>query len=86
MRLVDGHDVTPPPELRLYWMSQRYGALPEPGGLLEQDAMLLERMTTLGTVYESVSHMRSLKGPEIHNMSPAAGRVIMWLEAQGIEV
>jgi len=70
----------------LYWLCQRYGSLPEAGGLLEQDAALLERMTVLGSVYDAVSHMRSLKGAEIHNMNPGAGRVIAWLESLGIQV
>lgn len=76
----------PPPELRLYWQCQRYGSLPEPGGLFDQDAGLLERMATLGNVYAAVTHVRSLRGAEIHNMNPAAGRVLLWLEGQGIQV
>lgn len=70
----------------MYWLCQRYGSLPDAGGLLDQDAGLLERMTALGSTYEAVQHMRSLKGAEIHNMNPGAGRVILWLESMGIQV
>lgn len=87
MAIASGDDTAAaPPELRLFWMCQRYGALPEPGGLFEQDAGLLERMAVLGSTYDAVTHMRSLKGPEIHNMNPSAGRVILWLEKQGVQV
>ena len=84
--LANGGDGPAPPELRLYWQCQRYGGLPDAGGLLEQDAGLIERMTTLGAVYEAVEHVRSLKGADIHNMRPSAGRILMWLETMGIQV
>ena len=84
--LASGGDGPPPPELRLYWTCQRYSGLPDAGGLLEQDAGLLDRMTTLGAVYEAVEHVRGLKGAEIHNMRPSAGRILMWLEKLGIQV
>jgi len=35
----------PPPELRLAWQAVGYRALPEAGGLLDQPAGLLSRMT-----------------------------------------
>ena len=72
--------------MRLYWQCQRYQALPEPGGLFDQDGGLLERMAALGSAFDAVQHMRGLKGAEIHNMNPGAGRVIMWLESQGVQV
>ena len=86
MRLADGAEETPPPELRLYWMCQRFGSLPEPGGLMEQDAGLLGRMAALGNVYETVQRVRQLKGEQIHNMQPSDGRLLVWLEKQGIQV
>lgn len=86
MAIASGDNQAAPPELRLFWMCQRFDSLPEPGGLFDQDAGLMERMSALGAAHEAVSHMRSLKGAEIHNMNPGAGRVIMWLESQGVQV
>lgn len=40
-----------PPELSLYWQVQTYHSLPEPGGLLDQPAGLLDRMTAAANVY-----------------------------------
>lgn len=79
-------DETPPPELQLYWQCQRFNALPDAGALLEQDAGLLARMTLLGSIYEAVERVRGLVGKEIHNMRPSDGRLLMWLEKQGIQV
>lgn len=41
----------PPHELSLYWHVQAYGALPKPGGLEDQTAGLLDRMTAAANVY-----------------------------------
>lgn len=78
--------VTPPPELRLYWMCMRYGSLPEPGGLFDQDAGLMGRMSLLGNTYETVQRVRGLVGEAIHNMRPDDGRLLAWLEEFGIRV
>lgn len=40
-----------PPELRLAWQAMSYHALPEPGGLLDQPAGMLARMTRLYNVW-----------------------------------
>ena len=44
-------EIPPPPLLSLYWQCQRYGALPEQGGLYDQPAGELERMTQLYNIY-----------------------------------
>lgn len=67
-------------------MCQRFNCLPESGGLLEQDAGLLGRMTLLGTVYQTVQRVRSLRGAEIHKMNADDGRLLAWLETRGIQV
>ena len=52
----------PPTELRLAWQSQRWHALPEPGGLLDQPAGLLDRMSTALNVYDAFTTMRQAAG------------------------
>lgn len=42
---------TPPSELRLAWQSVSYHALPEAGGILDQPAGLLSKMTHLYNVW-----------------------------------
>jgi hypothetical protein len=41
----------PPPELALAWQCQRWNALPEAGGLLDQPAGLVQRMTGVDNVF-----------------------------------
>ena len=67
-------------------MCQRYGSLPEPGALLDQDAGLLARMALLGGVYDAVGHMRSLKGDAIRNMRADYSRLLVQIEKMGIRV
>jgi hypothetical protein len=42
---------TPPPVLELHWDCVTYHALPEPGGVRDQEAGLLRRMRILGNVF-----------------------------------
>jgi len=43
----------PPPALTLYWRTQTYGALPRAGGLDDQPAGLLDRMSAAANVYRA---------------------------------
>ena len=43
----------PPPELALYWKTQGFGVLPSAGGLEDQPAGLLDRMTVAANVYSA---------------------------------
>ena len=67
-------------------MCMRYGALPEPGGLLDQDAGTRGRMSLLGNTYDTVQRVRGLVGDKIHDMRPEDGRLLVWLENNGIRV
>lgn len=84
MDCVDDPHAAPPPELRLYWLCMRYSSLPGPGALLDQDAGLMNRMSVLGNVYDTVQRVRGLAGKEIHNMRPADGRLLAWLDEIGV--
>jgi hypothetical protein len=42
-----------PVELRLAWQVDRWHALPEAGGLLDQPAGLLQRMASMSNVYNA---------------------------------
>lgn len=49
--VIDGVDAAPPRELALYWQIRAYGSLPHAGGLLDQPAGLMARISTAGNVY-----------------------------------
>jgi hypothetical protein len=51
----------PPPELTLAWQSRSWGALPEGGGLRDQRAGDLARMSAALNTYEAVREWRSAK-------------------------
>ncbi len=75
MAVVD--DGGPPPqELKLAWLVAQWGALPEHGGLYDQDARTLNRMTVLNNIYKVVSKLRGAQGDDIHNLSEADRRII----------
>lgn len=48
----------PPPELRLAWQATGYHALPEAGGLLDQPAGLLNRMTAAYNAWQAFDRYR----------------------------
>lgn len=76
---------SPPDELRLYWMCQRYpGALPETGGMFDQDYVLMVRMITLDNIYGAITRMRSLTGHAIHNLTPGERRVLEQVRRMGL--
>lgn len=52
-RCVEDPAAPPPPELRLLWQCKRWGVLPEPGGLADQPAGLLDRLAVLDNVHQA---------------------------------
>lgn len=51
--------VSPPPELQLAWNCKTWGALPNGGGLLDQPAGLVERMTAALNAYDTIRSMKA---------------------------
>jgi hypothetical protein len=49
----------PPPELKTAMMCERWNTLPEAGGLLDQPAGLMERMTVLSNVNKTFRAMHA---------------------------
>lgn len=74
----------PPPELQTAWDVRTWGALPEAGGLYDQDYVLLRRMTALLGYHQSLSAFRNMKGKDIHHLSDAQRRVIKYLRGEGM--
>jgi len=56
---ADTRDAAAPPELLLAWRCSRYRALPRSGGIDDQPAGLLERMSEASFVYDAMRlHLR----------------------------
>lgn len=76
---------TPPPvELRLAWMCEKWGTLPDSGGIHEQDYGLLTRMGGLANVYNVVTKWRNYTGENIHRLTDHDRTVLRWLLDAGI--
>ena len=69
----------PPAELSLAWDCQRWGALPDSGGLYEQDFVLVYRMDILSNIYNTVMRISNMYGAEIHNLTTQERLIIRWL-------
>ena len=66
----------PPPVLRLSWMSRKYSALPNAGGVLDQEYAMLHQMDVVSNVHDALSRFRGYKGKAIHSMSISERRLI----------
>lgn len=76
----------PPPELVLAWDCHQYGALPDSGGVLDQDFRLLRRMNTVQAIHSAFSIYRSASGEAIHRLPNWVGVNIAYLIENGIGV
>ena len=76
----------PPASLELAWKCNQWGTLPEGGGMYAQSYRMIQSMTVLSNVYDTVAYMRNLKGEQIHQLTDAQRRLIRWLMDQGIKV
>ena len=75
---------TPPPELRLAWWCEQWNALPENGGLYQQDHKTIRRMTALTNIYNLVTRVRNMKGAQIHNLTTSERRILRALRDEGL--
>ena len=80
-------DEPPPPLLSLYWNCERFGTLPEAGGLYDQPAGLLEQMATLSNIYQA--HKAQAKAGRITDFAdnnPDAFRLVVQIQNMRSEV
>lgn len=82
MEAVDSGPLSP--ELRLAFLCSQWGALPETGGVLDQENQLLMRMTKLKNVYYTVSRYRNSQGKQIHNLSIQDRQILRGLIDDGM--
>lgn len=63
----------------MFWMCQRYGALPGPGGILDQDAGLMARMGMVSNLYDDVIALGKKKHGEMAKLSRQERHLLKWL-------
>lgn len=79
------NDAAPTPaDLSLAWQCQRWGCLPDAGGLLDQDHVLLSRMTAALNVYNTLEQVRNSHGAEIHRLTSGQRTLIKYLMDEGL--
>lgn len=82
VRSFDGEP--PPSELITAWEVQRWGTLPEAGGLYDQDYVLMRRMRVLSNIHDAMSAWRNLTGKQIHNLTDSQRKIIRALREDGL--
>lgn len=68
------------------WRCERWHALPESGGVLDQNWSLMQSMAILSNVYNAVERLRSLNGAEIHSLGSTERRILQWLMDEGLKI
>lgn len=71
---------TPPPELVLAFMCQKWNTLPDAGGLYDQDARIMKKMSGVLAVHNAISRWRSLTGRNIHQLTESERRILRTLK------
>ena len=78
--MIEENPPPPPPrELELAWYCERYKALPDPGGILDQDAGQLARMAVLSNVYSALTKLRNAHGEQIHSLTESERAILKML-------
>jgi len=72
-----------PHEVLLDNWCQAYHALPDAGGLLDQDWQTVYGMRVLANIYYAVSHFANAVGDQIHSLTVDERRLIRWLRDNG---
>ena len=79
LRLGRGDKVPTPRLMSLAFQCQRWQALPEPGGVLDQPAGMLETMGTLLNVYEATrSYANALDPTKWAGANPSSFELYAW--------
>jgi hypothetical protein len=65
-------------------MCENYNALPDAGGINDQDYVTMHRMGVLANVHRVVSRTRNLQGAQIHQLTISERRTLRWLRDNGM--
>jgi len=61
------------------WRCKSWNALPEAGGMMDQDARLMYRMGVLERIYKTIARYRSMRGEQIHTLTDGERDILRWL-------
>ncbi len=77
-----------PAALQLAWQAERWGALPEAGGLLDQPAGLMQRMGALMNVYNAYKTMQAHTGKlvQLANTNPQVISLVRQIEKLEVQI
>ena len=78
------HGERPPIELRIAWDAKKWGALPEGGGMMDQDYGLMQRMNAVDNIYSTLARLQNMQGAQIHNLTDAERRLLGTLKDMGL--
>jgi hypothetical protein len=82
MAFIDGKSPAPQ-ELRLAWYCKRFNALPEPGGILDQPAYLLDKMAMADNIHSAFTAYQNAKDPTAWaNANPGAWELVARIEKE----
>ena len=84
VHMAQGYDAQMPPELRTAFDVRRWGTLPEAGGLYDQSARLMYRMSLFDNVYKAVSKVTQLVGDQIHSLNTSERLILRYLREEGL--
>ena len=73
-----------PPDLQLHNLCEGYSALPDEGGMLDQDAGLVTRMTVLSNIHHAVKRWQNAQGKAVHNLTDSERRILRYLKDEGL--
>ena len=70
----------PPPALEMAWQCERWGALPNHGGLRDQPVRLMRDMTATANVYSAISTWRRSKNwAEFQKDNPKVWEIVSYV-------
>lgn len=67
-------------------MCEQHNALPESGGILEQDYQTVSRMDRLNNIYRAVARFRTARGEQIHSLTDSERVILRSLMDMGISI
>jgi len=77
-------EAPPPAPLQLAWWCNKWGTLPEAGGLHDQSYRTVIEMVTLENIYNVVTRVRNMQGEQIHQLTSQERRVLASLREMGL--
>jgi hypothetical protein len=76
----------PPPELSIIWQCRRYGCLPDAGGYMDQDAVLMDKAAIYEDVYSLTKKWRGMKPKSFDGLSDGEKSLFKWLRELEIDI